>query len=135
MFILTDCVLLDRKQSSSSFSSCSTSSELPGPPASGAATLGGRPGMSSSSVSLSSPRRPSRGPSSGARDKRQSHLADIQSDGGESDDVSDAETEIIGTKETSEESVVKRRVTSAGGSGAARGGLPVARLASFIGNS
>ena len=128
-----------RKQSSSSFSSCSTSSELPGPAPTSAKSLASRPGLSSSSLSLASPRRLTSGPevknqlsprkSSGARNKRQSHLADIQSDGGESDEVSDAETEIIGTGSVKpvichEGAEVKRRVTSAGSS---RGGQQVTR--------
>ena len=117
-----------RKQSSSSFSSCSTSSELPGPAPTSAKSLASRPGLSSSSLSLASPRRLTSGPemknqlsprkSSGVRNKRQSHLADIQSDGGESDEVSDAETEIIGTGSVKpvicEGAEVKRRGTSAG---------------------
>ena len=45
-----------RKQSSSSFSSCSTSSELPGPAPTSAKSLASRPGLSSSSLSLASPR-------------------------------------------------------------------------------
>ena len=121
-----------RKQSSSSFSSCSTSSELPGPASASVKSL------RSSSISLASPRRltsaSGQGPGApevknrlSAREKRQSHLADIQSDGGESDqeEVSDAETEIVGTTGSRKPvPEVTRRVTSAGST---RGGQPVTR--------
>jgi len=112
-----------RKQSSSSFSSCSTSSELQA--ASGSTVLVKR-SMSSSCASLSSPRRMTRpGTStrkSSARDKHQSELADIQSDReNDESEISDAETEKAGVSvrdsaaaSTSTETVVKRRVTSAG---------------------
>ena len=77
--------------------------------------------MSTSCASLSSPRRPG-APSrkSSARDKHQSELADIQSDReNDESEISDAETEKAGVSvrdatSTSTETVVKRRVTSAG---------------------
>jgi len=119
-----------RKQSSSSFSSCSTNSELQA--ASGSAALVKR-SMSTSCASLSSPRRPG-APSrkSSARDKHQSELADIQSDReNDESEISDAETEKAGVSvrdatSTSTETVVKRRVTSAGVS--SNGRQPVRKI-------
>ena len=96
-----------RKQSSSSFSSCSTSSELP-PAAAGQLVRS----SAGSCASLSSPR-PRPGPATPTRktSKRQSHLADIPDQ--EADQGEEQEVEQSLGQEQQQEAEVKRRVTSA----------------------
>ena len=103
-------VLCCRKQSSSSFSSCSTSSELP-PAAAGQLVRS----SAGSCASLSSPR-PRPGPATPTRktSKRQSHLADIPDQEADQEQGEDQE------QEQEQEAEVKRRVTSASASTSGR---------------
>ena len=98
-----------RKQSSSSFSSCSTSSELP-PAAAGQLVRN----SAGSCASLSSPR-PRPGPATPTRktSKRQSHLADIPDQEAEQGEEQGEEQEQSLGQEQQQEAEVKRRVTSA----------------------
>ena len=102
-----------RKQSSSSFSSCSTSSELP-PAAAGQLVRS----SAGSCASLSSPR-PRPGPATPTRktSKRQSHLADIPDQEADQEeeqgaDQGEEQEQSLG-QEQQQEAEVKRRVTSA----------------------